>query len=187
MNRFFSIIVFLLLFLNVQGQENGFGVQLNGEYGFETHSLYLNEYEVSEISTFGSSFLINYYRSIFTPNLTFNAGLGFRYYSMHASTLTSELSGEVVQPILVTGLGYLWLEKYQFQIGLKATNNEDFSDFTNEMSDLLRYNYMLNYQFHFNKKWSGILGYEGIIYPNKDLYRVENPGHLISCGIQYKL
>ena len=130
-------------------------------------------------------FANNYYKHFFVPNLAVNLGVGIRAHHLNAKTTFSEISGGIIQPIINAGLNYSWLAKHQTQVGLKTTTNVEFDDFTNEMSDLLRYNYTVYHQCHINEKITLMIGYEGLIYPNKDLYRVENPRHLISCGIQY--
>ena len=67
----------------------------------------------------------------------------------------------------------------------EPASNADIKDFRSQMSDLFRYNFMIYYQYNFNDKFSGMIGYERIIYPNQDIYVIENPRYLISTGIQY--
>ena len=185
MNKIITLFFLTIFSLTVKAQNGGIALQFNAEYGFDNSSLHVNEYSVNTISAYGFSGLVNYFKPLSIKHLAINIGVGVRAYQLNAKTTLAELSGTVVQPIVITGLNYNWLNKHQTQIGLKVTSNEDLSDFINEMTDLLRYNYTVFYQYHFNEKITWMIGYEGIIYPNEDLYRIENPGHLLSCGIQY--
>ena len=114
-----------------------------------------------------------------------NLGIGVRVYQMNAKTDLTELSGQVVLPTLNIGFNYTLLTKHQIQFGINTTTNAAIQDFRSQMSDLFRYNFMIYYQYNFNDKFSGMIGYEGIIYPNQDIYVIENPRYLISTGIQY--
>lgn len=168
-----------------KSQESGFAVSVTADYGFESKPIILNEYEINEIRAIGASGIAQYSHSIAFPGLSLNAGIGVRYFQLTANTESSELEGIVVQPSLHFGVNYQALKKHHLNLGLIGVPNEDLDDFENEMSDLIRYNYSISYQYDMNKRISFLIGYSGIVYPNKDLYRVENPGHTISSGVQF--
>lgn len=185
LNKLLSILFFLPIFCSVTAQNKGLSMQLNAEYGFETRSIFVNDYQVSSIRSYGINGSVQYYYPLFHSDFSLNAGAGIRTYQLIAKTALSELSGTVVQPTLNVGVNYKVHKKHQIQLGLKTTLNEEISDFTNEMTDLLRYNYSLSYQYHISSKFTGLIGYERIIYPNRNIYRVENPGNVFSIGVQY--
>ena len=185
MRKLFSILFLTVLFFNSTAQVKGFTARLNGEVGFDIKPFFLNEYEISDISTYGILGSANFFQPILSTDFAFNLGVGVRFYQMNAKTALTELSGQVVLPVLNIGLNYTLLSKHQIQFGISTTTNADIQDFSNQMSDLFRFNFMIYYQYNFNHKFSGMIGYERILYPNQDIYVIENPRYLISTGIQY--
>jgi|TARA_B110000259_G_scaffold82717_1_gene96646 hypothetical protein len=185
LRKLFSILFLIVLFLNSTAQVKGFTAQLNGELGFDIKPFFLNEYEISDVSTYGISGSANFFQPILSTDFAVNLGIGIRVYQMNAKTALTELSGQVVLPTLNVGFNYTLLTKHQIQFGINTTANADIKDFRSQMSDLFRYNFMIYYQYNFNDKFSGMIGYERIIYPNQDIYVIENPRYLISTGIQY--
>lgn len=185
MLKLFSTIFLIVLFLNSTAQIKGFTARLNGEMGFDIKPFFLNEYKISNISTYGISGSANFFQPILSTDFAVNLGIGVRVYQMNAKTDLTELSGQVVLPTLNIGFNYTLLTKHQIQFGINTTTNAAIQDFRSQMSDLFRYNFMIYYQYNFNDKFSGMIGYEGIIYPNQDIYVIENPRYLISTGIQY--
>lgn len=185
MKNLLVVFVLSIFFHAKSASGNDFVVRLSADYGFTSKTVKLTDHEVSDIQSLGFSIGANYNHSFYFPNVFWSLGLGARYHYLNAVTSTSELAGSIADPYASLGLGCRFLVKNTVLFNIKAAPNRLWDDFRNETTDLLRYNLEGIYARTIYDNWSITAGFQGLIYPRLDMYRINHPSYALSVGVQY--
>ncbi len=187
MHRFLFLFAFLVCTIKPVVAQSHFSVDAQYVQGFQSHTLELFYVPVDQYFASGLNGHLYYEYHFAKPAINLRLGLGGQMMYFNGESGGEEFSGNSAKfEILLQGL-YRFNEKWKAGLGVNLENNRDGDQFRAKSTDNFRYNALLDVHYTVSQRFSLLLRYSYVIYPNVDAYLLYNPAQRLSFGINYQI
>lgn len=187
MHRFLLLFAFLLGTATPVVAQSHFSVDAQYIQGFQSHTLELWYVPVTKYVASGYNGHIYYEYHFDKPAINLRLGLGGQMMYFHGESDGEKFTGNSGKlELLLQGL-YRFNEKWKAGLGVNLENNRDSDQFRAKSTDNFRYNALLDVHYNLTPQLSLLLRYSYVIYPNVDVYLLNNPANRIGFGINYQI
>lgn len=187
MHRFLFLFTLLIFTIKPVEAQSHFSADVQYVQGFQSHTLELFYVPVDKYIAYGANGHLYYEYHFAKPAINLRLGLGGQMLYFNGESDGEKFSGNSAKfEILLQGL-YRFNEKWKAGLGVNLENNRDNEDFRAKSTDNFRYNALFDVHYNLSQRFSLLLRYSHVIYPNVDAYLLNNAAQRLSFGVNYQI